>query len=119
MARSGFVPLDTSMADIVPASNRVSFRLEALSVGCWQSRTVVTPPVTPLEGHVYIVPVGASVAWGAPDLSIRHYYAGSWHTYTPLPAANPNFHGGSMWIGYIVDEAFQRIRWDGTAWVNL
>jgi hypothetical protein len=119
MSRSQFVPLDTSMADIVPASNRTSYRLEALSVGCWQSRTVTTPPSTPIEGQVYIVPVGASVAWGAPDNSIRHFYAGSWKTYTPLLTANPLFHGGSQWIGYIVDESYLRIRWNGSAWVTL
>ncbi len=106
--RLGYPTLTTSTLNLEASINEALFRFDVAACPQINSRTVVTPPLAPAEGDVYIVPVGASVAWGAPDNYVMYRFGGFWYSFLP---------NRRLYLT-VADEADQRIFWSGTAWVN-
>ncbi|KQX38553.1 hypothetical protein ASD04_07745 [Devosia sp. Root436] len=52
--------------------------LDSLVQPVVESRTLTTPPATPLEGEAWIVPSGATGAWSGHTDEIAAYEAGAW-----------------------------------------
>ncbi|MDB5585612.1 MAG: hypothetical protein JWP26_582 [Devosia sp.] len=59
--------------------------LDALVQPVVESRTITTPPTTPLLGDAYIVGPSASGAWSGHDSEIAAFQAGAWLFYDPAP----------------------------------
>lgn len=106
--RLGYPTLTTSTLNLEASINEALFRFDVASCPQINSRTVATPPVSPVEGDVYIVPVGASAAWAYPDNYVVYHFGGFWYGFLP---------NRKLYLT-VADEADQRIFWSGTAWVN-
>jgi hypothetical protein len=101
--------LSTSILNLEVAINEWFYYLNfAYSGNMVVSSTLTTPPATPVVGLYYIVPTGASVAWGNPDGAIVVWTGSSWFS-LGVPV-NPM-------IAYVEGSPPTRIRWSGTAWV--
>lgn len=59
--------------------------LDALVQPVVESRTVSTPPATPILGDAYIVGPSATGAWSGHDAEIAAFQAGAWLFYDPAP----------------------------------
>ncbi|MET3899471.1 hypothetical protein ABIB57_003426 [Devosia sp. UYZn731] len=59
--------------------------LDALVQPVVESRTIATPPTTPLLGDAYIVGPSATGAWSGHDNEIAAFQAGAWLFYDPAP----------------------------------
>lgn len=105
--RLGYSRLTTSTLNIEETINDALIRFDVASTPQINSRTTVTPPLAPVEGDVYIVPVGASAAWGAPVSSVVYSFGGFWYSFIPNRA---------LFLS-VADEGGQGIEWDGSAWV--
>lgn len=57
--------------------------IDALLSGHAITRTQTSPPASPTEGDVHIVPSGASGAWAGQTHKIAGFYANAWYFYTP------------------------------------
>ncbi|MEM9343456.1 MAG: DUF2793 domain-containing protein [Pseudomonadota bacterium] len=86
--------------------NEALVRLDALGQMVLASRTVTTPPVTPVEGIAYIVPAGAVGDWTGADGEIAIHVNGGWAMVTPQAG----------WRGWVSDEGTQ-VAFDGVTWV--
>ena len=64
-----------------------------------------TPPVTPVEGDVYLVAPGGVNAWAGQDGNVAVYQNGGWIFLVPRIG----------WLAYVVDEGV-RIAFDGADW---
>lgn len=81
--------------------------LEALTVGGALSRTLATPPTTPPDGVLYIVPASSTGVWAGQTNKIAHYLNGSWRFYAPQDG----------WHAFIIDELkFYWYSVSATAW---
>lgn len=82
--------------------------LDALVQPIVESRTLATPPVSPLAGEAYIVPSGASGAWAGHANELAAYQSGAWTFHDPA--------GG--WQVYVrADRTFYVF--DAGAWTGL
>jgi len=50
-----------------------------------ESRSLTTPPATPLEGEAWIVPAGATGAWTGHATEIAAFQSGAWRFLDPAP----------------------------------
>jgi hypothetical protein len=101
--------LSTSILNLEVAINEWFYYLNfAYSGNMVSSDALATPPATPVVGLYYIVPVGASVAWGNPEGSIVVWTNASWFN-LGVPV--------NQMVAYVEGSPPTRIRWDGTAWV--
>lgn len=69
------------------------------------SRTLATPPASPVDGTAYVVAAGGQGAWSGHDGSIAARQDGAWIFYAPVT-------GHRVWVA---DEAALLV-WDGAAW---
>lgn len=72
------------------------------------ARDLTTPPVSPVLGDRYIVPVGATGVWAGQAGDIAFYETGVWQFFTPLAG----------WQAYVVADAEMAV-FDGAAWLML
>ena len=72
-----------------------------------KARDLTAPPVSPVLGDRYIVPVGASGAWAGQAGKIALFEAGAWQFFTPLVG----------WQAYVVAEAAMAI-FTGSVWLT-
>lgn len=63
--------------------NEAFAKLEALTVGAAVTRTTTTPPSSPSEGDIYLIPAAATGAWQNKTNMIAHYLNGTWNFYFP------------------------------------
>lgn len=108
--RVGWVPLTTSILNLEAAINDVLYAFDVLVSPIINSRSTVTPPGSPVEGDVYIVPLAGVTNWAQPVNTLVGYYGGIWRSF-----GVPN----RSHVLYVADESNARIRYDlGTsAWV--
>ena len=59
--------------------------LDTLVQSVVESRSLATPPVTPLAGEAWIVPSGASGAWSGHATEIAAWQSGAWAFLDPAP----------------------------------
>lgn len=85
--------------------NEALARLDGLASGLVESATTVAPPLAPLDGDAYIVPVGAEVAWAAEAGTLCLHLNGNWFRIAPRP-------GQRVWLR---DRAVA-LENDGTDW---
>jgi len=64
------------------------------------SRSVTTPPDTPVTGDIYIVPDNSSTAWGFPDASMLQWSGTAWTLLTPIAGAQVRATDESIYITY-------------------
>ena len=82
--------------------------LDALVQPIVESRTLVTPPTSPLAGEAYIVPAAATGAWSGHANEIAVFQSGAWLFYDPAAG----------WQAYVkADRTF--CVFDAGAWVPL
>lgn len=67
--------------------------LEVFGQICAVSMTTTTPPGSPAEGDVYLVPSGATGAWAGHEFQIA-YYSGGWQFLSPFVG----------WVAFVSDE---------------
>lgn len=111
MPKANWTPLTTSLLNLEQVTNEALYAVDALASPIINSRTVTTPPSSPVEGDVYIVPPGSSVAWGNPVNVVVGWYGGQWLNFG-IPARA---------VLYVADTSYQRIRYDGgtSAWITF
>ena len=103
--RAGLPQLSEGQAAKTVSINEALSKLEALTVGGIISRTLTTPPASPVEGDLYIVPTSATGVWSGQATKIAHYLNGAWQFYTPasgwhlfsIPDAKFVWFNGSAW----------------------
>lgn len=80
--------------------------LDALVQALVQGRTGLTPPTSPADGDMYIVPTGGTAAWAGQDtrLAVWRVDLTLWAFITPRPG----------WIVTSVADAFQRYQFTGS-----
>jgi len=66
----------------------------------------VDVPASPTSGDRYIVPVGATGAWGGQDGKIARYNVDTWEFFT----------ASAGWVAQVLDTG-HRLRFSGSAWV--
>jgi hypothetical protein len=72
------------------------------------SRTVATPPATPVEGDRYIVAASPAGAWVGQATKIAAYQDAAWMFFTPKEG----------WLTWIADENVA-LAYDGAAWIGF
>lgn len=83
-------------------------RLDVLVQSVVESAALATPPVTPVEGSVYIVAAGATGDWAGQVGRLAQRLAGVWRFLAPKE-------GWQVW-----DKASgQRLRFTGSAWTAV
>ena len=82
--------------------------LDALVQPAVESRTVTTPPATPLAGDAYLVPSGATGTWAGHTDEIAAWQSGAWLFHDPAPG----------WQLYCRSDKTQYV-FDAGAWVPL
>jgi Protein of unknown function (DUF2793) len=65
--------------------NEALSRLDGLVQMSIEARNLPVPPVAPVIGHCWIVPVGASGVWSGHAQEIAHWTSGGWRFSVPLP----------------------------------
>lgn len=84
--------------------------IDSLIQGSVTSRVVTTPPVSPLQGAMWIVPVSATGAWAGQTTKIaiwRSFGTAGWVFRTPK----------NGWRFFLLDEQIF-VRFNGTVWVS-
>lgn len=103
--RAALPELSEGQASKTTTINEAFAKLEALTIGGIISRTTTTPPASPSNGDLYIVPTSANGAWSGQTNKIAHYTNGAWLFYTP----------SSGWHFFsIADTKF--VWFNGTSW---
>ena len=103
--RASLPDLSEGQAGKTTTINEALNKLEALTVGGIISRTTTTPPGSPSNGILYIVPASATGAWAGQTNKIAHYTNGAWAFYTP----------NSGWYLFSIADA-KFVWFDGTSW---
>jgi hypothetical protein len=80
--------------------------LDGLVMAGVKSRVVSVPPATPLEGHRYLVPTGATGVWASQIGKLALFVSGAWNYLSPKE-------GWVIWV----DDEDTRIAFNGTTWV--
>lgn len=88
------------------AHNEALRMIDALLTGSAKTRTVTTPPGSPTEGDLHIVPAGATGVWAGQTGKMAHFYGNAWYFYTPKTG---------MFLFSIADSKFYY--YNGTTWV--
>jgi hypothetical protein len=86
--------------------NEALERLDALVQPIVQSRSLATPPTTPLPGEAWIVPSAATGAWAGHADEIAAFQSGAWRFYDPAEgwqvfdrdSAALLIHSGGHWV---------------------
>lgn len=86
--------------------NEALQRLDALVQPVVESKSLATPPMTPLPGEAWIVPSGATGAWSGHAGEIAAWHAGAWAFIDPAvgwqvfdrDSATLNIHDGADWV---------------------
>lgn len=89
------------------AHNEALRVMDALTCGSVKTRIVTTPPVTPTEGDLHIVPSSATGVWAGQTNKLAHFYANFWYFYTPV---------AGMSLFSIADNSYYNF--NGTSWVQ-
>ena len=82
--------------------------LDALVQPAIESRTLTTPPATPLAGEAWIVPAAATGAWSGHTDEIVAFQSGAWSFHDPAPG----------WQVYVKADKTQYV-FDAGAWTPL
>jgi hypothetical protein len=101
----GIALVEQAQAQKEVTVNEAVIRLEALLNNGAIDNQLNTPPVSPADGDVYLVPNGATGAWSGEDQAIAFYTFGSWQFITPRE-------GVALWV----QSAEQRMIYDGNDW---
>ena len=72
-----------------------------------ESASVASPPTSPLNGSLFIIPSNASGIWSSNTGKIAHYYNSTWNIYSP----------GEGWQAWIKDTDI-RVNFDGNSWAD-
>jgi hypothetical protein len=80
-------------------------RLDALVQAAVEDKDLATPPVSPLEGQVYIVAASPTGAWAGQAGKLAQFIGGVWKFYAPA----------SGWQVWVKDER-RVLFYDGSAW---
>jgi hypothetical protein len=110
--RFGSAFLTTSILNLEAAINTLFTKVQIGALPVIRSFTLATPPGSPLVGDTYVVPVGASVAWGNPDNTIVQWNGIAWEATIPTPSVQG-------WVLYAEGTPPTRYYWSGTAWVTF
>lgn len=97
--------LSEGQASKTTTINEAFSKLEALTIGGIISRTTTTPPTSPSNGVLYVIPASATGAWSGQTNKIGHYLNGAWNFYTPVTG---------WYLFSIADAKF--IWFNGTVW---
>lgn len=79
----GLPLLEAAQAQKHVTHNEALERLDALSQLAVISRTVATPPVSPLEGNRYLIAASPTGAWAGHAGEVAFFYGGTWQFATP------------------------------------
>jgi len=82
--------------------------LDALVQASVESRTLATPPTSPLDGEAWLVPTGATGAWSGHVGELAAWQSGAWLFYDPAPG----------WQLYVKDDS-TLVVFDAGAWMPL
>ena len=91
-------------------------RIDALLLPAVESVDVASPPATPGEGALYVVPTGATGGFAGQDGNFAHFIGGAWQFFAPpegaavfvkdrgVPARYRNgaWHIGELWADRLV-----------------
>ena len=80
---AGLPEISENQANKAITHNTALRQLE-INLGAVISRTLTTPPSSPAEGALYIVPTGASGAWSGQTNKIAQWSNGGWNIYIPF-----------------------------------
>jgi hypothetical protein len=80
---AGLPEISENQANKAITHNTALRQLE-INLGAVISRTLTTPPSSPAEGALYIVPTGASGAWGGQTNKIAQWSNSGWNIYNPF-----------------------------------
>lgn len=80
---AGLPEISENQANKAITHNTALRQLE-INLGAVISRTLTTPPSSPAEGALYIVPTGASGAWSGQTNKIAQWSNGGWNIYNPF-----------------------------------
>ena len=75
--------------------NRLAQQLHTLVVLAVEDYTLTTPPVSPVDGQCWYVPVGATGVWAGQDKLVAQWYNGAWY-YRSVPHGAPLLSGGTV-----------------------
>lgn len=106
-ANLGLPLLAPSQAQKHVTVNEALVRLDALAKGVVVSRAAATPPESPAEGAVWIVPTGADDEWAGRDGALAIALNGGWDFAEPREG----------WRAYVLDEG-STLRHDGAGWLG-
>ena len=104
---AGLPEISENQANKAITHNTALRQLE-INLGAVISRTLTTPPSSPAEGALYIVPIGASGAWSGQTNKIAQWSNGGWNIYNPFQYQR---------LYSIADSA--EVQYIGTAWVVI
>ncbi len=96
--------LSETQAGKATSVNEFLLRLDAVAQASVIDWTLTAPPVSPVEGDRYVVPVGATGAWAGHDKTLAAFY-GVWRFFPPRK-------GFTAYCEAIGD----LIQYDGTTW---
>lgn len=107
--RYGLPLLDAGTADKSLGVNEALHKAEALLGGWAKTRLLATPPSSPAEGDVHLLPAsGCTGAWAGQELKVAHRKGGAWLFYVPPVGADFRVEADSnvyyLWngTGYVV-----------------
>lgn len=100
----GMPLLDAAQAQKHVTVNQALTRCDALGARRVESRSLVVPPASPLDGAMYLVPASATLAWAGQDDRLALFSNGGWEFIAP-------WDGAQYWVG---DEAIAIRRTGGT-----
>jgi Protein of unknown function (DUF2793) len=104
----GLEEINLSQAAKEISHNTALRQIEGRTIGAL-SRTTASPPGSPDEGDVYIIPTsGASGEWTGKEDQLAHFYGGVWNYWVPSCPVR-------LWISD--DQVL--VLFDGTDWVDL
>lgn len=107
--RLGFAFLAESQAGNATTANTALYYLENLLTAAFKSRALTTPPGSPADGDVYLVPAGATGSWAGQTGKMTMFVVGmGWIFATPKDGL----------VGLIVDEGLP-VMYAGGTWVGL
>lgn len=97
-----------SQSDKHVTFNDAMTHLDKLIHLCVQSQSLAAPPMAPNEGMNYVIPVGASVAWGSATNDVACFVDGGWLFLSPREG----------WQAWVVDGAHM-IRFASGNWSKV
>ncbi len=77
----------TNQAQKEITHNEALNRIDALLLPAVESVDAASPPATPAEGALYVVPAGATDGFAGQDGNFAHFVGGSWQFFAPPEGA--------------------------------